>query len=45
MGIFSYYFGNMDIPEADQPEYVRQALAMLRGTIIIWTMRAGNPGN
>lgn len=30
MGIFSYYFGNMDIPEADQPEYVRQALAMLR---------------
>lgn len=30
MGIFSYYLGDMDIPEADRPEYARQALAMLR---------------
>ena len=30
MGIYSYYLGDMDIPEADRPEYVRQALAMLR---------------
>ena len=66
MGIYSYYLGDMDIPEVDRPEYARQALAMLRaggmmsveriqrssmttarrrGTIIIWTMRAGNPGN
>ena len=30
MGIFSYYLGDMDIPEADRPECARQALAMLR---------------
>ena len=30
MGIFSYYLGEMDIPEADRPEYARQALAILR---------------
>ena len=30
MGMFSYYLGDMDIPEADRPEYARQALAMLR---------------
>ena len=30
MGIFSHYVGNMDIPEADRPEYARQALELLR---------------
>ena len=30
MGTFSYFLGEIDIPEEDRAEYGRQALAMLR---------------